>query len=273
MTESTALGRTNNTALDAAYRGHAVFEQLARYSDFYESLSMSVFSFCTVGTKAVCNIDSYLYSSIKGTLESISSVLSSGRIADAYALLRRFYDSAMINIYSNLYLKDNFSLENLVVKQINDWLHGKQRLPEFRIISNYIRESADLKEINDLLYSDETYKRIRDRCNDFTHYNFYSTVHFNDNQVHLEGRTKKLDRFLADLDNIVILHLAYLFYLNQHYMTSSDYLDHLECGMNPPPNSQYFVAPFIQEMFDTLIKSKRKDIADAIKKRTAMQLE
>ena len=178
----------------------------------------------------------------------------------------------MINIYSNLYLKDNFSLENLVVKQINDWLHGKQRLPDFRIISNYIRASARLKEINDLLYADETYKAIRDRCNDFTHYNFYSTVHFNDNQIYLDGRNKALDRFLADLDNIAILHHAYLFYLNDHYMTSSDYLDHLECGMTPPPNSQYLVAPFIQEMFDTL-KSSRKDIADAIKRKTAMQLE
>jgi len=259
--------------LDHAYKGHRVFQQLAKYSNFYESLSMSVFGFATLGTKAACNIDSYVYTSIKGTLESISLVLSSGRIGDAYALLRRYYDSAIINIYSNLYLKENFSIENFVVKQIHDWLHGKQCLPDFRVMSNYIRASSKLKRINDLLYLSSTYKGIRERCNDFTHYNFYSNVLFNDNQVFLKDRVAVLDRFSKDLESILILHLSYLFYLNEHYMMSSDYMDHLECGLTPPHDSQYLVAPFIQEMFDSVIKKSRMDIADEIKKSSAMKLE
>lgn len=263
----------SNTALNEAYRGHPVFQQLPKYVDFYEQLSMSVMGFSTQGTRSILNIDSYLYTSVKGTLESMTRVLENGRIGDAYALLRRYYDSSMINVYSNLYLKENFSLENFVVKQIQDWLGGKQQLPEFRGISNYIRSSQRLKDINGALYADARYKEIRERCNAFTHYNFFSNVLLNDNQVYLEHRPAALDGFSKDLDNVLVLHLAYLFYLNDHYMMSSDYVDYLEIGSTPPEGSQYLVAPFIQEMFDAAIKTNRPDIAKLIKETTAMQLE
>ena len=86
-------------ATDKSYQDHRVFSELKRYADFYESLGTSVFSFCSMGTEAH-NIDTYVYSSIKGTLESVSTVLTNGRINDAYALLRKYYDSAIINVYS-----------------------------------------------------------------------------------------------------------------------------------------------------------------------------
>ena len=268
------MSRYGPTALDDSYKRHPVFQQLEKYSDFYNSLSFSVFGFITLGTTAIFNIDSHLFSSIKGTIDSINLVLASGRIGDAYALLRRYYDSAMINIYSNLYLKNNFNIENLIVKQIQDWLNGNQQMPEFRVISNYIRNSPQLTRINDLLYANPNdYKGIRDRCNNFIHYNIYANVLYNDNRIYLKGRTAVLERLAKDLDYILILHLAYLFYLNDHYMMSSDYVDYLDCGSTPPPDSQYFVGPFVQEIFDSVIKIHRMDIVEEIKKNTAMQLK
>jgi hypothetical protein len=258
--------------LDEAYEDHKVFRQLSDYSDFYKSLSFSVFGFVTLGTKAVCNIDSYVYSSVHGTLESIKHALLNRRISDAYALLRRYYDSAIINVYSNLYLKNNLTIANFVVDQIQNWLEGKNRLPEYRVMSNYIRASAELAKLNTLLYADTTYKEIRDRCNDFTHYNFYRNVLFNDNEVFL-NRTRTLEGFSKDLDNIMIFHLSYLFSLNEHYMMSSDYVDSLECGSTPPKDSQYFVAPFVQEIFDSVIKKNRMDIATELMNSTDMKLE
>jgi hypothetical protein len=55
-------------------------------------------------------------------------------------------------------------------------------------------------------------------------------------------------------------------------MTSSDYLDPLECGIVPVPDSQYWVAPFVQEVFDNIIAKQRPDIAATIKRYTCMQL-
>ncbi|HCE97207.1 MAG TPA: hypothetical protein DER10_01775 [Elusimicrobia bacterium] len=259
--------------LEKAYQEHNVFQQLSGYADFYKSLSFSVLGFITPGIKAFPNVDSYVYSSIQGTIESMRHVLVNGRIGDAYTLLRKYYDSAIINVYLNLYIKENFNLDTFIVKQIDDWVQGKERLPEYRVISSYIRKSKHLTKINALLLTDATYKDIRNRCNDHTHYNFYHNVIVNDNEVYLKGRLGSLDRFSKDMENVFILHFAYLFQINGHYMTASDYLDSLECGLTPEEGSQYLVAPFIQEVFNSIVKKNRADIAKELMDTTCMKLE
>jgi hypothetical protein len=257
-----------------SYSEHKVFNQLTDYSVFYESFSGRVMGWMTPGTNAIINLDTYVYSSIKGTLESINDILKRGRINDSYALLRKYYDSTIINIYSNLYLSDNFSIDNFVVKQIDNWLKGKERLPEYRVMSKYIKDSPKLLSITNLLSQDKTYKDIRDRCNDHTHYNYFHNLLINDNEVYLENdRLKALDNFSKDLEDILIQHLAYIFYLNDHYMMSSDYVDSLEMGAQPDEGWQYLVAPFIQGIFDKVLKPRRMDIVAEIKVKTEMRLD
>lgn len=257
---------------EKAYQEHRVFTELQRYFGFYGQLAMSVFSFATMGTKAICNIDTYVYSSMQGTMESMRTILLAGRINDAYALLRKYYDSAVINVYSNLYLRNNFSLETFIVEKINKWLQGMERLPEYRVMSQYIKGADALKLINDVFDMDDRYKRLRDRCNDHTHYNFFSHAMLNDNEIHIDNRGWWLDRISEDVREIFILHLGYIFFLNSHYLMSSDHLDALECGMQPEQDSQYWVAPFIQEIFDEIITPKRPDVTAVVKANSQMQL-
>ena len=110
--------------LGKEYTEHSIFEQLKYYSDFYDSLSFSIMSWSSMGTKAILNLDTYTYSSIKGTINSITEILSKGRINDAYALLRKYFDSTIINVYTNLYLMDNFSIDNFIVEKIDNWRQG-----------------------------------------------------------------------------------------------------------------------------------------------------
>ncbi|MBU1297552.1 MAG: hypothetical protein KKB77_00145 [Bacteroidetes bacterium] len=56
-------------------------------------------------------------------------------------------------------------------------------------------------------------------------------------------------------------------------MLSSDYVDSMDLGLTPEEDSQYLVAPFIQEIFDKVIKKNRMDLALEIKSHTAMKLE
>jgi len=254
------------------YLEHPVFPQLKKYSEFYKDLSFDIMHWLNTGTSAVVNIDTYVFSSIQGTLDSIYEILMKGRINDAYSLLRKYYDSTIINIYTNLYLEDNFNFESYFVTQINNWIKGKDKLPEYRVMSQYIRDSAKLKPISTLLHQENLYKTIRERCNDHTHYNYYRHILYNDGELYLDSRIKLLDSLLHDLDCIFIQHFAYLFYLKDNYMMSSDYIDSLDVGLIPEEDSQYLVASFIQEMFDSIIKAKRPDIAAAIKEKTAMKL-
>ena len=258
--------------LNKQYTEHKVFGQLTEFADFYKSLSESVMNWVTKGTRSILNLDTYVYSSMQGTLESIHDILLKGRINDSYSLLRKFYDSTIINIYSNPYLEDNFSLDNFFVTQIDNWTKGTDKLPEYRIMSQYIMNSRKLKAITALLQQDQTYKNIRERCNDHTHYNYFHNLMLNDNQIYSPDRIKALDNFSSDLEHIIIQHLAYIFTVHDHYMMSSDYVDCLEIGITPEENSQYWVAPFVQEMFDKLINTKRPDVAEEIRRNTSMQL-
>lgn len=259
--------------LNKQYTEHKVFGQLTEYSDFYESLSESVMNWVTQGTRSILNLDTYVYSSMQGTLESIHDILIKGRINDSYSLLRKFFDSTIINVYSNLYLEDNFSLDNFFVTQIDNWRKGTDKLPEYRIMSQYIKNSPKLKAITDLLQQDQTYKNIRERCNDHTHYNYYHNLILNDNRIYSPDRIKALDNFSSDLEHIIIQHLAYIFTVHDHYMMSTDYSDSMNVGVTPEEDSQYWVAPFIQEIFDKLIVAKRPDVAAELKGHTSMKLE
>jgi hypothetical protein len=257
---------------DPEYQNHAVFAQLDGQIAFYEHLAESVFLWVSSGTGAFTNIDSYLYSSIQGTLPSIRSVLRDGQLNDAYALLRKYYDSVVINIYSILYLDDHVSIDNFIVEQIENWLKGRSRLPGLKEMITYIRSSTAAAPVTAALNVDDRYLRIRERSNDHTHYNFYSHALLNDGRLHLSGRRRVLDQFAADVRDVFVFHLAYLFFARQHYMASSDYVDYLECGMTPPPDSQYWVAPFVQEAFDQFLSQHRPDVAAIVKAQTCMHL-
>ncbi len=254
------------------YAEHAIFDDIKNYVDFYELFSDSIMSFPTMGTKSIINIDTYVYSSIQGTLESIQHVLKNGRIGDAYALLRKYHDSVITNIYTNLYLEDNHSLENFIVQKITNWIQGTDKIPRYREIMQYVKESEKLKAITDLLYKDDRYKELKGRCEDHLHYNFFRNFMINDNQVYLKNRGASLNSLQNDVADIFVLHLSCIFYLKDHYMCSSDYLDALEVGMQPEEDSQYLVAPFIQDIFSNVIAKKRPDVAKAILDTTSMQL-
>ena len=255
------------------YLEHRVFRQIETYSEFYKDLSSSIFGFISTGTRSILNIDSYLFSSVHGTLESIKDIMVKGRINDSYALLRKYYDSIIINVYSILYLKNNFSLEKFVAEKIDNWLHGIEKLPRYKEMNDYIKSSKQLSKVNILLEKDNIYTKIRERCNDHTHYNFYYYVLLNDNEIYIKNRLAYLDYFSTDLLNLFIMHFSYLFTLNEHYMTSSEYIDALDSGLTPAEGSQYYVAPFIQNIFDTVIKKYRDDLATEIKENTSMMLE
>lgn len=254
------------------YQEHTVFEQLNNFIKFYDWWSYSIMLFTSLGTKAIINIDTYVYSSMKGTLESIELVLKNGKINDAYAILRKFHDSIIMNVYTNLYLADNHSYQNLIVKKIDGWMRGTDQLPNFRAMTNYIKDNDATKELYLLININDRYENIRSRCNNNTHYNFYSNVMLNDNKVYNENRGKYLDAIQHDLIHLVVMHLTYMFTIAEHYMISSDYTDFLDCGMTPPDDSQYWVANAIQEIFDSLIKKNRPDLGAYILSNTCMKL-
>ena len=245
--------------IENEYKKHGVFKQLERYISFYEQLAFSICSQVSRGTLALIHIDSYVYSSMAGSLKSMKEILVQGRINDTYALLRKYYDLAIINIYCNLYFYDNLAEKESVVEKINCWLKGEEKLPEFRYMYEYILNSQRLMKITELLYKDDTYRETRMRCNDHVHYNFYQNVLLNNSELYLKDRLDRLDFFSRDLENIFILHLSYIFFLNDHYMMAKPDKDDAAAGRRFYP-----IASFVREIFESVIYKSRPDLVGEI---------
>ena len=258
---------------DPAYRSHSVFAALDRYTEFYEQLSMSIMGFMNIGTGMFINVDSYLYQSSGGTLNSIRAILREGRINDGYALLRKYYDSVTLSLYVDMYLNDQDDAGTRAVPLVNDWLRGVQALPDYKLMRRYVAQAGRLEPvIGMLLQGDDCYKGIRDRCNGHLHYHDFQSVLFNDKDVYVDRRPV-LDQMERDIADLFVLHIACVFFMNGHYMMSSDYVDYLECGMTPEADSQYWVAPFVQGVFDDVLNVRRPDVCAAIRGHTSMHLK
>ena len=255
-----------------AYRSHVVFAALDRYTEFYEQLSMSIMGLMTMGTGMFINVDTYLYQSIGGSLNSIRTILREGRINDGYALLRKYYDSVMLSLYVDTYLNDRHDEGTMTVPRVNDWLRDVRPLPDYKAMRKYVARAPRLDPvIGMLLQGDDRYKGIRDRCNGHMHYQDYQSMLLNDKDVYVD-RLPVLDQIEGDIADLFVLHLACVFFMNGHYMMSSDYVDCLECGMTPEADSQYWVAPFVQGVFDNVLNVRRPDVCTAIRSHTSMHL-
>ena len=199
------------------YKNHPICIDLNRFIDFYSSFSFAIMSYPTLGTKTLLNVDTYFYASIQGTLDSIKIILKQGKIGDSFALLRKYYDSTILNIYINLYLTENCNMKNNFsnVQEINAWLENRKFLPHnnFNKMAQYIEKSNSLKDFFAVINKDISYSETRNRCNDHLHYNYFDNLLVNDDQVYFNKRIMLLNSFQTDLENIFILHFSCIFIL------------------------------------------------------------
>ena len=164
---------------------------------------------------------------------------------------------------------------NWITEKVNNWLYGKEKLPQYHQMIDRIVAYEKLKTINELLLPNEGfYKELSTRLNDHTHYNSFQYMLWNDGEIHdrHKVRLKLLNQLEEDIRQIFIKHFVWLFAINEHYMMSSDYTDYLEVGQIPPENSEFWVATFVQEAFDAVIKVHRPDLAIALKQSVNMEL-
>ena len=249
--------------LPEIYLKHKVFDELKYMMEFYDSLSMSCYSFVSTGTQGIINYASYVYSSIEGTLDSISTLLTKGGINDAYALIRKLFDDILLEIYMDVTLKEKFSLDNFIVEEVDGWIKGKHRIPKTEKILKYLEKSERTKNLYPLFGWDTYLKKNRELLDDSVHSNRFNLMLLNCNKIRIENRERHLKNCDIVLNQLFLLHLSFIFHLNPQYLMASDYIDYLDEGMTPPEGSQAWIAPFAQDAFDKVIKPHRA-IADFI---------
>lgn len=246
-----------------AYLKHKVFDDLKYMMEFYDSLSCSCFSFVASGTKGIVNYASNVYSSIEGTLDSITTLLTKGRINDAYTLIRKLFDDILLEIYMDVNLKDKFSLENYIVEEVNEWIQGKHRIPKTVKTLKYLETSERTRDLYPLFGWDTYLKKNRELLDDSVHSNRYHLMLLNCNRAYIANRERHLKNCEIVLNQLFLLHLSFIFHLNPQYLMAFDYIYYMDEGLTPPEGSEAWIASFAQDAFDKVIKP-HKSIADFI---------
>lgn len=255
-----------------SYLKHKVFDDLKYMMEFYDSISMSCFSFVASGTHGITNYASYVYTAIEGTLDSISILLSKGRINDAYTLIRKLFDDILLEIYMDVTLKDKFSIDNYFVEEVNEWIQGKHRIPKTEKILKCLTSSEKTKGIYPLFGWDTYLKKNRELLDDSVHSNRFNLMLLNCNKIYIEDRERHLKNCEIVLNQLFLLHVSFIFHLNPQYLMAPDYMDYMEAGQTPPTGCENWIARFAQETFEKVIKP-HKNISNYIKSTCYLEIE
>lgn len=259
--------------LSDEYKEHHIFEELEEMKDLYEGLSERSSYFLATGTRTIINYESYYFLSIYGTLDSIKTLLEIGRINDAIVLVRKIFDDILTEIYLDVTLKDKYNVfESFYVEEVQQWLDSSFRIPKLKKILKVLETSPKTKDLYPYFGWNTYLEHNRQLLDDSVHSNSYSKVLYNCNTVYLgERKVRMLKNISIILNQLMMIHVSFIFHLNPEYLAASDYMDYMEMSMTPPEGSEEWIANFAQDAFDRYIKLNTQ-LADYIKNTCCLQI-
>lgn len=263
----------SKTNYGEAYYNHEVFELIKHIIDYYDKVAYSCFGFIPNGTLGAANYSSYVFRSICTTLKSIKMLLKEGHLADAFVLIRKLFDTVMVEIYLNVVREEKYDwMENFVVKDVDEWIKRKIRIPRVNNILKVLKESKTTKDLYPFFGWNSYLKTNRDFLDEHVHVCNFRSVMLNCKDNYLESRETQLKNAAIVLKQIMIVHLAFTFYMNGHYMMADTYMSYKEMGDTPPEGSEHWLAKYAQDAFDEFIKPHTK-LAEFIKENCCMVIE
>lgn len=259
--------------MDEQYTKHKIFEELRYIIDFYNMLSNSSFLWLSAGTKQLLlTHDSYFFQSIEGSFSSIELLFREKRITDANVLVRKVYDDIITNIYFAVLLKENADvIKNPVVKDFDDWVKNTFRTPYVAKLLKHIETSIYSRELYRFFSWKTTLGNLRQMLDNNVHGNGFAYYMNNCSSLVLENRNSLLNETLKVIVQLITIHLSFLLVLNPHYLMASDYLECKEMGIDPPLNSEKWIAPFAQDAFNKYVKGN-KELAEYVKGKSWLEL-
>lgn len=291
--------------IDETEQFKAFSEDIDFLTEFFSSLSELIYfngriiSFFSA--KEYYTLNTALIESSAQTLKSIKLCCSIGSFSDANTLIRKLRDdliqyvyilniislrkpfleesiadlktgnpeefvSSILNLqFNNRLTKDEQAVAAWFNNSVTDLPRPIRKKLEF---DNYMKVLKQNDHINQILTEynlQEYWEKLRKRLNDYVHnngtafanHNAISAFHKNLG-VHLKNiniRTSYISSFFVVL----------LFMIEASLFSSTDHIDHLECDMQPPENSQYFIARFVQDFIDKKVSKVHPELKQYLK--------
>lgn len=121
----------------------------------------------------------------------------------------------------------------------------------------YMSYLRNIESVNEVIVSynlEANWRIIQDRLNDYTHNNGRIYTQHNLVQYQQTDVIKSCcNAVISKLDFITALFVVLLIIIKPNMIQSTDYLDYLHCGLTPPDDSQYLVAPGIRVFIDEYV--------------------
>ncbi len=115
---------------------------------------------------------------------------------------------------------------------------------------NVLKQNDNINHILTEYNLKEYWETLRKRLNNYVHNN---GTHFSSHNI-ISANDKNLGTHLKNINirttYISSFFLVLLLMIESSLISSTDYIDHLDCDMEPPEDSQYFVANFVQDFID-----------------------
>lgn len=234
------------------------------------------------------------------TLKSIILCCSIGSFSDANTLIRKFRDDLIQYVYmlsiitsrkpfleesiNDLNVKAPEDITNSILNlQFNELLTDDEealtawfkasvseskRFKDKLKYGNYmevLKQNENIKNVLVKYKLQEYWNDLSKRLNDFVHNNGIQFSKLNKISVY----NKDLRIYLRNISKtsacISSFFLILLLMIDSSLIASSDYIDHLECHINPPRDSQYFIPYFVQDFIDRKVSKLHPNINQYLK--------
>ncbi|MBN1971345.1 MAG: hypothetical protein JXR48_17760 [Candidatus Delongbacteria bacterium] len=248
--------------------------------EFMDDLSFLIYSnghtmtFIQSGKPRFMNVEC-IDSSIS-VLKMIDIAIESSYIGNAYTLLRKYRDELFLFLYllEASERDEPFSSdETKESKFVQSWFNNAASDLHIGDITKYLNTNKKISRVikkHDLFGE---WKRIQNKLNDYVHSNGYKYVVYNTSKVRNRKINEELSREIQqDVVFITILFIVILILVRPNMISSTDYIDSLDVGLEPTDGSQYFVAPFVEDFVKNYIDDFDVDLRVFLKDNMYMDI-
>lgn len=216
-----------------------------------------------------------IITSVELTAGNIIACCECACIADANSLLRKYRDDLFFYLYIVVF-DSNQKLEipnnsAIMEKNISRWIQNGLNNLYIQDVLKRIATSPQLKKAITAYKLQKSFEGIGERLNNFVHGNGFAYYNRNINAYKDDELHSHIKALANDMKYVTVTFLFLLILCSPLSIMSTDYIDFLDCGENPPEDSQYWVAPFIEEFISKNINLIDESCYRYLKENTDMQ--
>ncbi|MCG9967351.1 hypothetical protein L9W92_04675 [Pelotomaculum terephthalicicum JT] len=138
---------------------------------------------------------------------------------------------------------------------VNNLTWSQKRNLSFENYMTYLKTNASINEIIVNYNLEKNWEKIRQKLNDYTHNNGRTYTRHNLITINSPDVKNCFKEITSRLEFITSVFVVFLILIDSTFIGSTDYVDHLDMDVEPPEDSQYWIAPFIHEFIDKYINT------------------